>query len=103
MNELEQHDFLATFGDEFCELLASTVGCDNIVRQDAYEVFLRVFDQEPILTCYLDSLLARWSNFVRGANNTSSAKASPCPDSAGGISHAFPVAGAGCDNDYDSG
>jgi hypothetical protein len=44
MNEQQRLDFLAAFGDEFCD---GWEGLTNLVPQDAYEVFLRVFRQEP--------------------------------------------------------
>jgi hypothetical protein len=47
MNEQARLDFLTAFGEEFCEALAPWVGWDNIASQDAFEVFLRVFGQEP--------------------------------------------------------
>ena len=47
MTEQQKLDFLSAFGQEFSEALADTVGWENIVPQDSYEVFLRVFRQEP--------------------------------------------------------
>lgn len=47
MTEQQKLDFLSAFGQEFSEALADTVGWENITPQDGYEVFLRVFQQEP--------------------------------------------------------
>ena len=47
MNEQARLNFLTAFGEEYCEALAPAVGWDNIAPQDAFEVFLRVFQQEP--------------------------------------------------------
>jgi hypothetical protein len=47
MTEQQKLDFLSAFGQEFSEAIAGTVGWENITPQDGYEVFLRVFRQEP--------------------------------------------------------
>ena len=47
MSDQERLDFLAAFGDEFCQALADSVGQDALVPQDGFEVFLRVFQEEP--------------------------------------------------------
>jgi hypothetical protein len=40
-------DFLAAFGDEFCDALENAVEHETLVPQDGFEVFLRVFQAEP--------------------------------------------------------
>jgi hypothetical protein len=47
MSEQRRLDFLAAFGEEFCEGLSPTVGWETVTPQDGYEVFLRVLRQEP--------------------------------------------------------
>jgi hypothetical protein len=49
--------FLQALGQEFSQSLADTVGWENITPQDGYEVFLRVFKQEPT-----SQLLAKITN-----------------------------------------
>ena len=47
MNDQQRLDFLAAFGDEFCDALAVSVGQGTLVAQDGFEVFLRAFQEEP--------------------------------------------------------
>jgi hypothetical protein len=47
MNEQQRLDFLAAFGEEFCEGLSPAVGWNDITPQDAFEVFRQVFRQDP--------------------------------------------------------
>ena len=47
MNEHQRLDFLIAFGEEFCEAVTPTVGSGDVTPQDGFEVFLRVFQQEP--------------------------------------------------------
>jgi len=47
VDEQQFIDFLSAFGESFCESLGPAVGWDKIVPQDAYEVFLRVLNQDP--------------------------------------------------------
>ena len=47
MSDQQRLDFLSAFGEEFCDSLSSTVGMDNIVPQDSYEVILRASGTEP--------------------------------------------------------
>jgi hypothetical protein len=47
MSEEEFLDFLSALGEEFSETLSPVVGSENIVPQDGYELFIRVFKQAP--------------------------------------------------------
>lgn len=47
MDEQRRLDFLAAFGEEFCEGLSPVVGWGNVSPQDAFEVFLRALRREP--------------------------------------------------------
>jgi len=47
MNEGLFLDFLGALGEEFSETLSPVVGSENIVPQDGYELFIRVFKQDP--------------------------------------------------------
>ena len=47
MTEQQKLDFMSVFGEEFSDALANAVGWENITPHDGYEVFLRVFHQEP--------------------------------------------------------
>jgi hypothetical protein len=47
MSDDDRLDFLSAFGDEFCDALSPAVGRGDLVPQDGFEVFLRVFRREP--------------------------------------------------------
>jgi hypothetical protein len=42
-------DFMTILGEEFCEALSPTVGWDELIPQDSYEIFCRTFNQKPSL------------------------------------------------------
>jgi hypothetical protein len=47
MTEQDFRDFLVALGQEFCGALAAVHGAEEIVPQDAYEVFRKAFDVSP--------------------------------------------------------
>ncbi len=58
MSDQRRLDFLSAFGEEFCDSLSLTVGTDNVVPQDGYEVMLRAFGMQPspeVLSALSDS------------------------------------------------
>ena len=62
MNDQERLDFVAAFGDEFCDALRNSVGQDGVVPQDGFEVCVRVFQEEPspiLLSALSDDQLER--------------------------------------------
>jgi hypothetical protein len=47
MNDQHFLDFVTALGEEFCDTLNSIPGFEDIVPQDGYEVFRRVFREDP--------------------------------------------------------
>jgi hypothetical protein len=63
MNEHDFNGFLIALGQEFCESLSAIAGSEDIVPQDANEVFLRTFGQNPspqLLATLSESELEQW-------------------------------------------
>ena len=62
VDDHQRLDFLAAFGDEFCDALANSVGQVAPVAQDGFEVFMRAFQEEPspqLLASLSDAQLER--------------------------------------------
>jgi hypothetical protein len=47
VDDSSELDFLAAFGDEFCEAMSTPVPFGSIVPQDSYDVWWRAFGRAP--------------------------------------------------------
>lgn len=70
MDEQGFADFLTALGEEFCAVLGPVIGWEKVVPQDAYELFLRAFGQDPsprllaaLTASQIERLRAAWESY----------------------------------------